>query len=380
MVRQKGGLKWKQGADGCIFKPSVLCKGATHENPPNTISKVVPKGSIDEYVESVISSRFRNVVEGKGVLIASQRCTPDFSPVNDWQSEPIEVAKKNTPCKTIDTNHPDLYTNFVIERYDTDFFSAVNPPAIGTAPPVQLDLLSTLKLLRRALNAAVALVPDDGPWVIGLDFHIGNILVELDAEPFSSLADWGRTLIIENPNDLNSIRAGLRNAAEMFMDANLMPKPPDPIPAPYKKLDYIRFTYYAGGPTHNYPQFGIEGRTAMDTILHRQQPQLTLVDFLVEIPLVRVNSIYGILRSAKKYSSLSQLRDIDVLLAKLQLAISQQDIINTLNSYIQVPGIANYIDLPTLSPPVAAPGGSRAKQRKTLKRRNRKTRRDRQRR
>ena len=115
MVRQKGGLKWKQGADGCIFKPSVLCKGATHENPPNTISKVVPKGSIDEYVESVISSRFRNVVDGKGVLIASQRCTPEFSFVNDWESKTIQAAKKNTPCKTIDTKHPDLYTNFVIE-------------------------------------------------------------------------------------------------------------------------------------------------------------------------------------------------------------------------------------------------------------------------
>jgi hypothetical protein len=375
MVRQKGGLKWKQGADGCIFKPSVLCKGATHENPPNTISKVVPKGSIDEYVESVISSRFRNVVDGKGVLIASQRCTPEFSFVNDWESKTIQAAKKNTPCKTIDTKHPDLYTNFVIERYDTDFFSAVNPPAIGTAPPVQLDLLSTLKLLRRSLNAAVALVPDDGPWVIGLDFHIGNILVKLDAEPFSSLADWGRTLIIQDPNDLNSIRAGLLNAAEMFIDANLMPKVPDPIPAPYKKLDYIRFTYYAGGPTHNYDQFGIEGRRAMDILLHRQQPHWRLVDFQLEIPLVRVNSIYGILRSAKKYSSLSQLPNIDLLLVELQIATSQQDIIDTLNTYIQVPGIANYIDLPTFFPP-ATPGGFR-KKKKTLKRRARTTRRGR---
>lgn len=363
MVRQKGGKKWKQGADGCIFKPSVPCQGKA--KIPGTISKIVPKITFDDINQAFISSYFKNVVEGKGVLIAKAVCTPEFLIENSFESNEIAAAAATTPCKKIDTKHPEKYTNFVTEPYDTDFWHVCNPgpPPPAPAPP-RLDLVSSLKILRRALNGAVALVPDAGPWVVGLDFHIGNILVkEENNEQFSSLADWGRTLIIQNPTNLASIRAGFLNAAEAMMDAGLMSRPPDPVPAPYSKMDYISFLHFAGGPTQDYDQFGTAMRSAMNAILQRRSPMFTLHWFQSELAHVRVNSVFGILRSCKNHTEISTLPNLDALLSALQGARSQQSMVTILNFYIndtKVPGLGTnrYIDLATFFPPVPVPAPS----------------------
>lgn len=341
MERQQGGEMWEQGADGCIFNPSVACKDDTVPNQENTVSKIIPKGSIDERVEEFIAQHFPHVVAGKGVLIAQKRCTPHFIPTNLVKQKKIS-NNTDGPCYRVDSNNPEAYTNFVYEKYDFPFSEISR----------SLSEEYTKRLLQRALNAGVALVPDDGPWVIGLDFHVANIFTKYGTvkEPYSSLADWGRTLIIENPHDFSSIQKGIQETFESL-----------------KKSKIVNDSFLSFLKGANYDQFGVVIRQALNNLRAAKSEDDT---FKTNLNRLRVNSVYGLLRSCKKYTRMGYIPIMDNLLSELLQTTSQQDIVSTINKYFG----ANYIDLNAFFPKTTR-GGKRKTKKALKKSKKRKTRR-----
>lgn len=378
MRRQRGGKKWKEGVDGCIFYPAVSCQGdsPTSIADMDKVSKIIPKDSVDERVENFIATHFPHVVEGKGVLIAERRCTPQFK-TSDLIIPLHMVRNPTSPCKLLQDTKPELYTNFVTEKYDDkNYYQTVQEE------PYKSDNDLKLKLLRRALNAAVALVPDSGPWVLGFDFHIGNILVMSGAEPYSSLADWGRTIIIENPNDPVSIRRGIRQGMYDLRASGWQSKYTDTqgriIEEPLR-----RFENYP-----EVPQFTQVVRKSLNRVY--QEAVKDKID--INIASIRIMNVYGILSSLISSGTIS-FSDITKLNHDVYNAMNQQNLIDALNNNISVPGISKYIDIDTLFPkasravpasalgagagtalgagPVITTGGKGTrKQKKTLKKRS----------
>jgi hypothetical protein len=359
MVRQRGGLQWKQGSDGCIFLPAVECEGQgdIYSTNPDLLSKVVPKGLPDEITENFIEAHYPHVVRGKGVLISLKRCTPRFSEDRN-KNKSKNVANKITqersrmlPCQKIDFTKPQNYTNFVMEKYaDETFYKTAKTAEYNN------NAEKCWKLLRRALNAAIALVPDNGPWVLGYDFHMNNIFVKMDGEPYTSLADWGRIILIEDPNDYTSVYKGLVDGLQNLQNVG------------------FRISNYFDYPT--VPQFTGYIRTALDIVMRRARPPLPR-----EHPDLRVQRGPGGIRRRPKETPINRGQvDSDIRIARLTTLYgmlnsaatalpfiftnidftefgydlfdtkNQQEIINAVNKHIKVPGIENYIDLNSLFP------------------------------
>lgn len=357
----KGGERWKQGADGCIFKPSVACQGDTTPNPPNTVSKIMKKDSVEERVQEFLQTHFPNVVAGKGVSIALKRCRPQYKPQNENMSKTIEKSgdPKIPPCFRLKFLRPEDYTNFVLEEYDDDLKNAASAVDI-------------IKYLRNALNAAVALVPDDGPWVLGYDFHPGNIFLKKQGtEIISSLADWGRTIIIENPKNSQSIQAGIKQA-----------------------IDDLRKDGWTIVRIKDYPnvfQFPNRIRSAYDNFnANPLTPDGALNPNIHDIQLTTVYGIINSLRGTDAFKDYNVINWLNRLIVKLDKTEGQQGIINVINEFTR----SDYIDLAKMFPPLPAPapapapaptqtsnlrllgfGGKRTRKQKPKKRRQNHTRR-----
>jgi hypothetical protein len=127
-------------------------------------------------------------------------CTPQFLDSNLTGS-----LSPRGPCsKLVSKNVGDLYSNLLTAEYTDTFVkysTQINP----------LSLDEAIILLRGAITAAVELVPDNGPWIIHGDLHFGNVLVKKDIgfEPYTGIGDWGRTIIISDPKNAESIDNGL---------------------------------------------------------------------------------------------------------------------------------------------------------------------------
>jgi hypothetical protein len=70
-----------------------------------------------------------------------------------------------------------------------------------------LPMANRVRLMKQALQTAVDMVPDEGPWIVHADCHLGNVLL---GGGQAVLSDWGRTVIIENPADIGSVRKGVK--------------------------------------------------------------------------------------------------------------------------------------------------------------------------
>ena len=346
MKRQRGGQMWDQGDDGCIFYPRVACVGekVPLSSDPNFVSKIVPAKSLDLDVEMFLRKYFLHVVSKKGVLIARNNCVPQFV-AEDWIPSP-KLAEKLVSSKygachgLLAVKTPELYQNLLYEKYDDTYFHAIQQE------PFLSNHTKCLLLLRHALNAAVALVPDSGPWVLHIDLQVNNIFVKL-AKRYSSLADWGRCCIIENPNDQTSITKGLTTLLEKLKTKITV------------KRKFIED--YTGYP--ELPQFPIVIRKAYDILLNAKAIDIDARNLL------RLTSIYGVLNSlVDKVNKEEALKDtlkmtlnpilqgiINELLQPdgRSIPTSQQDIINKLNEKLG----KDYIDIPSLFP-MAVPVGS----------------------
>lgn len=371
----KGGLRWKQGADGCVFKPSVACQGDTTPNPSNTVSKIMPKGSVEERVQNFLQEKFPNVVAAKGVSIAVKRCTPQYTPQNENMSANIEKSgdPEIPPCFRLKFLRPEGYTNFVLEEYDDDLNNAAKTKSAE-------DIKG---YLRNALNAAVALVPDDGPWVLGYDFHPGNIFLKKNGtEVVSSLADWGRTIIIENPKDPMSIQASIQQGLnDLRMEGWTTTK----------QGSYARQITVPIERIKDYPnvlQFPDFIRRSYDNVYNRPANAAgTLNPDLHNIRLTTVHGIINSLRGTNAFKGTNAINWLNRLIIKLDKTESQQDIVDAINEYTR----SDYIDLAKMFPPLPAPapaptpapasnlrllgfGGKRTRKQKPKKRKHKYTR------
>ena len=241
----------------------------------------------------------------------------------------------------------------MVEEYDTSYYAASQ----------SLSYPKKTQLLKRPVNAAVAMVPDAGPWVIGLDFHENNIFVKDGAEKIVSLADWGRMLVIENPNDLDSVQKGLKESYDNLKKSNLVVN---------NFASYAcSFDNYGNVILEEYTMFPIFVRRAFDRLLALPAGS-SLTD---DIHIVRMQSVYGILKSCMDPPPSS-------LLSALTGTKSQREIIDTILYHIPL-----YINLDTFFPPIVAPppeptkpnyrllgfgGKQKRKPKKTLKKRAKK--------
>lgn len=199
-----GGAKWRSGQDTCVFKPAVLCDGETAV-APNSVSRIVPRDTSDEHTERIIRDTFPDLVADESVTLHTQSCTPSFTSAD---LVPHSVYTPKPGCQSLEA------AGLLTPGPKPQLVNLITPYRDGGAIRVLADNYMMPKgaklvaLIQPILNAAVAMVPDDGPWVIHADCHFGNILLNNRTQT-ASLSDWGRTLIVSAPIGPASIRTGI---------------------------------------------------------------------------------------------------------------------------------------------------------------------------
>ena len=209
----RGGRLWKEGSDTCVFKPAVRCEGDTHRTP-NAVSRIVNVGEStrDVYVEERIRKEFPELVTAGLVTVHTKSCSPSYDTEDLTYDKTFQMADglgceklENLVLPGVNKAHLNMITPLRGETFYT--FIQKNP----AFRPRWRDMVSGI------VQAALTMVPDKGPWIIHADCHLNNILTIPKGQfepPDLSLADWGRTIVIENPNDMSSVRKGVREWAE----------------------------------------------------------------------------------------------------------------------------------------------------------------------
>jgi hypothetical protein len=209
----RGGEMWKEGVDTCVFKPAVRCEGDA-ERIPNAVSRIVntDQATRDLEVETLIREKFPYLVEAEVVTVHTKACAPDYDS-QDLRDDKKFQPKIDHGCdKLNDFGSRGVYkahTNMITPLRDITFYRFLKEhPEFRPG---------WKRLIEGILQAAISMVPDDGPWVIHTDCHLNNILTIPKGEaeaPGLSLSDWGRALIIQNPKDIQSVRQGVREWAK----------------------------------------------------------------------------------------------------------------------------------------------------------------------
>ncbi len=211
------GAKWKSGTDTCVFKPAVKCQGETEVRPGVSRIRKKENAERDILIETRLRDAFPALVESGAVNVFSHQCVPEFTK-EDIASDPAAVfsGKGCERLGEISEGPVPALTNLVTPEVMSSMKSALT----------QLPNLPTgnrIILMRRALQTAVDLVPDEGPWIIHADCHLGNVLL---SGGNSTLADWGRAVIVENPKDIASIRKGVKEWLLSLSHIGLVPEYP----------------------------------------------------------------------------------------------------------------------------------------------------------
>ena len=205
-----GGVKWREGADTCIFKPMVTC--GPHDPAPGFVSRILnaADAATDVQVEEIIRNIFPDLVARRLVAVHTYACTPHYED-RDRAVDPSFQPAAGKGCAKLgaltDANAPN-HVNLITPEMDGTLDSYLRSPDTGRYAAHWRNLL------QGAIQAAVTMVPDDGPWIVHGDCHFNNVLCWNHPErglPITALADWGRTLVIENPADLDSVKSGIRN-------------------------------------------------------------------------------------------------------------------------------------------------------------------------
>jgi hypothetical protein len=210
---RRGGVKWREGVDTCVFKPPVACADGT-PIPPDSVSRIrmAARAGRDALVEDKIKAIIAALPEGErpvlanGVVVYSTKCTPSYTAEDVGETADF-VFRDRHGCAKLDgvregsdPRHVNLLTPQWGETVDDLMFpnDLPNKDRIGF----------WRSILQNAILASVALVPDRGPWVIHADCHFGNVLTRGNPTE-SAINDWGRAIIIQNPTDLASVRQGI---------------------------------------------------------------------------------------------------------------------------------------------------------------------------
>lgn len=205
----KGGLIWREGADACIFKPSIACREDPINYPsdmPNMISRVIDYREPDIRNEANIEKYFPLLVQRGFVNIRRKACTPDFKQTNFKPSVSYQSSSQG-PCARISPSP--FLVNLITPEFTNNLAFYLKDERV--------NIEGALKYLRGAICAAIGLVPDNGVWVIHGDLHLENVLIQLElntktkvSQTYTSLSDWTR-IIIFNSKDIHSIYRGIDN-------------------------------------------------------------------------------------------------------------------------------------------------------------------------
>lgn len=236
----KGGLRWKQGQDVCVLKPSVACL-EDPEHPgaiPDMISRMVQPKSEDELNEKILKEKFPALAKRGFVVVYDHACLPLYSSRNTKKNKNLP---EKGPCMRLTKKHINLITPEYTDTYYNYAFKKN-----------KLTFPEALELIRGAICAAIELVPDSGTWLVHGDIHIGNVLVKEDTKEsnpdfsrFSALADWGRIITFDSNND-KSIKKGLQYYLE------LQSKKFGPFPT------YLHLASFPNIAAGKFPQFSVK--------------------------------------------------------------------------------------------------------------------------
>jgi hypothetical protein len=215
-----GGRQEFSGADTCVYVPPVRCEGEA-EREPGVVSRILPtaQAARDIAIEAYIRRQFPALVANGSVTVHTKRCVPAFA---DQDNELPSSLTNNSGCQRVPyTIRGPIYVMNVDGTYPLDakgnkiphFENLLTPVRSGSFYPRfnRETLAVSLFLLTDALSAAISLCPDSGPWVIHADLHFGNILyyTSTDQRIHTSLNDWGRTVVVNDPNNIESLKTGI---------------------------------------------------------------------------------------------------------------------------------------------------------------------------
>lgn len=195
---KKGGVKYRSGKGTCVFKPAVKCQGEQQiRSGVSRIIKASDAGNNEIEAETIIRTKFPELVVIGAVTIHEHMCTPEFVP-SDLEED--ERYWDDEGCQKIDVKKPNELKNLITpERTFTLDDAIYGPDEVDNYKPPDKR-----ELIKNALIAAVGLCPDDKrPWVIHGDCHEGNILAFKEGEVLkTTLIDWGSAIIVKSPDDV----------------------------------------------------------------------------------------------------------------------------------------------------------------------------------
>ncbi len=206
--RQRGAGPWRQGADTCVFKPALACKDNPTVRPgPEYVSRVTEPMDRAFPIEKLLKKTFSSLVSKGWITAFDKPCKPFYAPedkvVDPSFYETYPDPEKQGACQLkifADNRYADQQLNLISKRIGPAFRDFITPTPMNTA----------MSMFRNAMSAAVALVPDNGPWVLHTDLHSNNILRSLtEPEPSYVLHDWGRSLVITVPKQRQSFIEGV---------------------------------------------------------------------------------------------------------------------------------------------------------------------------
>ena len=338
-----GGFRWKAGADTCVFTPVVDCQDNGHipyQGNPNYISRVVavPGGgrSWDAKVEEYIKTNYPNFFAQGIVSLCAYACKPKFK-ASDLTGQPTGTGRGCNSLNQSKRGAQNEYDNLITKLFSEGSYA-------DYVRNHRLSELDSLRLVRHALNAAVGLVPDNGPWVIHADCHLGNILVNkaADGKKRSALADWGRSIAIENPNNPVDVLRGLTAYLQRMK---------------YRSFDAFR-TYLGNTLFSQHPPEILRALHTyvidLTAIVDRSASAATIANYGINtntlyqnLPALRAFTAYGILRSLTH----QRIKKTQTGLSPILQSTSQVDLQNKINAFL-VPG---FIDINAFPREVAVP-------------------------
>jgi hypothetical protein len=209
MAQRAGMAQWREGVDTCVFNPAVRCVGEPERR--EGVSRIRNKdvGARDTLIETKLREAFPALVEAMAVSVYSHTCTPEYDAEDARDDVPGMI--RSGGCERLGEIVPGPnpeHQNFITAKFQ----GSLNAYLVPEGVPNNDRIRDWKSLLAYATRAAVDLVPDDGPWIIHADCHFGNVLwrSRYDGVVVTSLGDWGRAILIEDPNDINSVRKGIR--------------------------------------------------------------------------------------------------------------------------------------------------------------------------
>lgn len=233
----KGANAWKQGADTCVLDKSVGCKDdlTVPRELEGYVSRIVPITSSDATTEQIIQSVFPGLVANGLLAVSEKQCIPKFDRDRNLRStvytkgpcgkvlRNYTTAGKQLFGSTVQGEVETKLINLITKKYDMSYdeYRRTQPTT---------DWKSRFDVLRGAMNAAVALVPDPDPlnpnaplsWIIHGDLHTGNILLNMtggpDGGPYTAIADWGRALLLEDVTDEETFLRDINAYPILFSD------------------------------------------------------------------------------------------------------------------------------------------------------------------